>query len=864
VFAVIPGSHSVIHISAQDGHAELIHPFCHTRMILSLTGGEIFWSIGWMDFGTILKPADDVHALWSSIKPKNIGIPHLSDSICIGIEEYAKKLKIGKNFSIRQLKELLVDKKLHSAAADIVSDESTRERILQCTPQIPLSVNILNWLADEVIEKNLSQWGMESVLLKIGNFLRSKLNPQLDDSEENTEVVEEIVQDDLLVANHPGSYRPPITIGLWMISGRKCIHQMRLVKSAFPEEVEKLHEIINWFHQFNCTDQSLTHSSFMGNQDIFTDTGKWRIPDDTETQDTLFKYMAWIYKKGYDTFISEIQTPLFPLIEDIDCESTIPMNNTNLIDEIFLDPKFTFLTERAKALKIIYPHIETFTCHIYSSSGYNKSKGRWKSSFHLVWPDLVVDGSLAPIIRQTAVEYFQYKSISCKFFKRMQYRLINHYDANIWENIFDQTTSNSLNGLRMPFSNKTSWIKKSNIIGGQVKQPRVENRHCYPRGTVCIVMTTEKDNIDSSACAMDRLLEVEKILSSSSSILQDDQNEILQDRTQYKQIDKNTINRKNAFFSAMRSVGGDWVNSPSLNVTAKWIDIVDEPKKLDEESIALWIKRGSCRIGGMHHSKLTKFNDKFVQVFQDADLEFFRGHTIESLRQTDVWNKMTPAAQAGLKTRFRKFLQRQHVRPASVLIDSFCQEDPHAYLKDDLISDVSDDLADQGDDADVPPMEIDGFDYCDTAHENIRSLRDGSITDFEELMRQELGSAFRGGFWVYTNLSVSWIFELTRRTNGICGWGACVDVFASNAGSDSRESEGSVKVSFYYNSGKVIVSGDGHSNKFKAILKIVNKITQADDGLYKRVMLPNITDFSFPLMDENELALTRDEYEKRW
>ena len=145
-------------------------------------------------------------------------------------------------------------------------------------------------------------------------------------------------------------------------NGRKCNHQLRLAKLASSEELAKLSEIVAWWNQWNSADKFLSHSSLMGNRDIFTDTGKWVIPDDPETQATLFAHMAWIYKRGYDTFISEIQTPLFPLIEDLDMESTLPMENTVAVDQMFLDEALLFVKERARALHVIYPTQREFTC----------------------------------------------------------------------------------------------------------------------------------------------------------------------------------------------------------------------------------------------------------------------------------------------------------------------------------------------------------------------------------------------------------------------------------------------------------------------------------------------------------------------
>ena len=36
------------------------------------------------------------------------------------------------------------------------------------------------------------------------------------------------------------------------------------------------------------------------------------------------------------------------------------------------------------------------TCHVFTSSGYNKGKGKWKCSAHLYWPQLRVEYNQPP------------------------------------------------------------------------------------------------------------------------------------------------------------------------------------------------------------------------------------------------------------------------------------------------------------------------------------------------------------------------------------------------------------------------------------------------------------------------------------
>lgn len=44
---------------------------------------------------------------------------------------------------------------------------------------------------------------------------------------------------------------------------------------------------------------------------------------------------------------------------------------------------------------------------MYSASGFNKGKDKLKTSFHLVWPQLVVDSDSAPWLREITLMIFR-------------------------------------------------------------------------------------------------------------------------------------------------------------------------------------------------------------------------------------------------------------------------------------------------------------------------------------------------------------------------------------------------------------------------------------------------------------------------
>ena len=50
--------------------------------------------------------------------------------------------------------------------------------------------------------------------------------------------------------------------------------------------------------------------------------------------------------------------------------------------------------------------MDELRCLVYSASGYNKGKDKFKTSYHLVWPDLVVDADSAPLLRELTLVIF--------------------------------------------------------------------------------------------------------------------------------------------------------------------------------------------------------------------------------------------------------------------------------------------------------------------------------------------------------------------------------------------------------------------------------------------------------------------------
>merc|ERR1719476_575051 len=111
---------------------------------------------------------------------------------------------------------------------------------------------------------------------------------------------------------------------------------------------------------------------------------------------------------------------------------------------------------------MVYPQLEYLEVLVYCASGYNKGKDMLKSSFHLVWPQLVVDADRAPVIRHVTLGLFQKETLrQGSFLSHLQKRLLQLHESNEWELVFDSTTINARNGLRLPYSDKASMVVKN-------------------------------------------------------------------------------------------------------------------------------------------------------------------------------------------------------------------------------------------------------------------------------------------------------------------------------------------------------------------------------------------------------------------
>ena len=98
-------------------------------------------------------------------------------------------------------------------------------------------------------------------------------------------------------------------------------------------------------------------------------------------------------------------------------------------------------------------------------SGYNKGKDRLKTSFHLVWPELIVEPGTAGLLREVTLELFDEETQKeGSFLQKLRKTLMRYYKSNDWFNVFDKTTISATNGLRLPYNDKVSSVYRASAF----------------------------------------------------------------------------------------------------------------------------------------------------------------------------------------------------------------------------------------------------------------------------------------------------------------------------------------------------------------------------------------------------------------
>ena len=177
--------------------------------------------------------------------------------------------------------------------------------------------------------------------------------------------------------------------------------------------MHRYRKAIEWLRNFEVpldTVTGYTHSSLRGGRDPTTRTGRIQVPDDPRFQKELATHIASLYDAHEPATLVEMSTNHFPFVEDIDIEATMGGTNQPGIgppDRIVHNPHdhFRFWRFRALSLHRLFPK-STLRLVLYSASGKHNEKGCFKTSFHCVWPDLIVDRERAHQVRLSTIDSF--------------------------------------------------------------------------------------------------------------------------------------------------------------------------------------------------------------------------------------------------------------------------------------------------------------------------------------------------------------------------------------------------------------------------------------------------------------------------
>lgn len=305
-------------------------------------------------------------------------------------------------------------------------------------------------------------------------------------------------------AKHEAEGTPdqPIPSSTRMLASHRYVE--KTVAGFSPQDRRKFHEEIRPFFEHYKSVSDHTHTTFYGWKDYFASgTGKWCFPDTPEVQDKLFSYMDWLFKRNIRHFMSERPTVHFPFIEDLDVDvradymnlppgqhrapppDHLVMEKPTIVDRAASGDPGPFMAKRAEIIHALYPHLEHLEVLVYSASGWNVGKERPKASFHLVWPQIIVDTVRAQVIRkQTLAAAIEEARKPGSHFQKLAEDLIRVHPSpigpeEIWEKVFDQTTSVG-SGLRLPYNDKATKVARDEdlkrIEDGEISKNQAAKR----------------------------------------------------------------------------------------------------------------------------------------------------------------------------------------------------------------------------------------------------------------------------------------------------------------------------------------------------------------------------------------------------
>eukprot|EP00668_Euglena_longa_P040496 GGOE01053318.1.p1 GENE.GGOE01053318.1~~GGOE01053318.1.p1 ORF type:complete len:760 (-),score=130.37 GGOE01053318.1:87-2024(-) len=224
---------------------------------------------------------------------------------------------------------------------------------------------------------------------------------------------------------------------------------------GLPSEVQNAVDRLKRF-KADPSDPDWTHSSLMGGKDPITSSGKLKVPDERRYQEELVDAMVMCFQENQPLTFVERTTQHFPYIEDLDIEVVVPSNGPK--DYLLYNhtDDFRFLRFRAAVLHKLFPSITELRLLLYTGSGWHSQKKCYKTSYHCVWPQLVVDRERAHVIRLKTIDTYEKESgMPGSWCERLsnQVKLASGKQQNAWETVFDITGVRA-GSLRMPYNDK--------------------------------------------------------------------------------------------------------------------------------------------------------------------------------------------------------------------------------------------------------------------------------------------------------------------------------------------------------------------------------------------------------------------------
>jgi hypothetical protein len=219
-----------------------------------------------------------------------------------------------------------------------------------------------------------------------------------------------------------------------------------LLKKARTRSLDDIKEFMN-MHSGN---SALTHTSFKGGRDEFCQgEGTWSFPRDKEQE--LLECMAEVHDFGEPQYVVERKSAHFRYAEDIDIwgDDALPISEPwRREDSAFvLLEKLVQVRHDQVAGRIAEAFLDVY---VFQSSGISRKHEKNKSSYHLVWPQIVLScatNDAKKLCENTVQRMKRDFSEEEAWLKRLD-------DKNCWEEVFDKSVMGAKGSLRMPFCDK--------------------------------------------------------------------------------------------------------------------------------------------------------------------------------------------------------------------------------------------------------------------------------------------------------------------------------------------------------------------------------------------------------------------------